>query len=65
MAVAVQALPNSLTFGEPKPLFKIAGRAGTFDVAPDGQRILALPPAGDDATPSMTVVVNWPTLVRK
>jgi eukaryotic-like serine/threonine-protein kinase len=65
MAVAVQALPNSLTFGEPKPLFKIAGRAGTFDVAPDGQRILALPPAGDDAAPSMTVVVNWPTLVRK
>jgi Tol biopolymer transport system component len=65
MAVPVQAAPHSLTFGEPKPLFKIAGRAGTFDIAPDGQRILALPPVDDDAAPSMTVVVNWPTLVRK
>jgi Tol biopolymer transport system component len=65
MAVPVQAVANSLTFGEPKPLFKIAGRAGAYDVAPDGQRILALPPAGDDAAPSMTLVVNWPTLVKK
>ena len=31
MAVLVQAVPNSLTVGEPKPLFKISGRAGTFD----------------------------------
>jgi hypothetical protein len=65
MTVPVQAIPNSLIVGEPKPLFKIAGRAGTYDVAPDGQRILALPPAGDDAAPSMTVVVNWPTLLKK
>jgi len=65
MAVLVQALPNSLTVGEPKPLFKISGRAGTYDVAPDGQRILALPPTGDNAASSMTVVVNWPTLLKK
>jgi hypothetical protein len=65
VAVPVQALPNSLTFGEPKPLFRIAGRAGTFDIAPDGQRILALPPVDDGAAPSMTVVVNWPTLAKK
>jgi Tol biopolymer transport system component len=65
MAVPVQAIQNSLIVGEPKALFKIAGRAGTYDVAPEGQRILALPPAGDDAAPSMTVVVNWPTLLKK
>jgi eukaryotic-like serine/threonine-protein kinase len=65
MAVLVQALPNSLTVGEPKPLFKISGRAGTYDVAPDGKRILASPPAGDNAASSMTVVVNWPTLLKK
>jgi serine/threonine protein kinase/Tol biopolymer transport system component len=65
MAVAVRTLENSLTFDEPKPLFKIAGRAGTFDIPPDGQRILALPPVDDDAAPSMTVVVNWPTLAKK
>ena len=65
MAVLVQAVPNSLTVGEPKPLFKISGRAGTYDVGPDGQRILALPPAGDDAASSMTVVISWPTLLKK
>jgi eukaryotic-like serine/threonine-protein kinase len=65
MAVLVQAVPNSLTVGEPKPLFKISGRAGTYDVAPDGKRILALPPAGDNAASSMTVVVNWQTLLKK
>ncbi len=65
MAVTVKAVPNSLTFGKPKPLFKIGGRAGTYDVAPDGQRILALPPARDNAASSMTVVVNWPTLLKK
>ena len=65
MAVLVQAVPNSLTVGEPKPLFKISGRAGSYDVAPDGQHILALPPADDNAASSMTVVVNWPTLLKK
>jgi eukaryotic-like serine/threonine-protein kinase len=64
ISVPVQAVPNSLIVGESKPLFKIAGRAGSYDVAPDGQRILALPSAGDDAGPSMTVVVNWPALLK-
>ena len=65
MAVTVPAIPNSLTFGKAAPLFKIGGRAGTYDVAPDGRRILALPPAADKAASSMTVVVNWPTLLKK
>jgi dipeptidyl aminopeptidase/acylaminoacyl peptidase len=65
MAVPVQTVSNALTVGEPKPLFKIPGRAGTYDVTADGQRILALPPAGSDSAPSMTVVVNWPMLLKK
>jgi hypothetical protein len=65
MAVTVKAVTGSLTFGEPKPLFKIAGRTGAYDLAPDGQRILALPPAGDNAASSMTIVVHWPKLLKK
>jgi eukaryotic-like serine/threonine-protein kinase len=65
MAVPIQADSNSLADGDPKPLFKIAGRAGTYDVAPEGQRILALPPARDDAPASMTIVVNWLALLKK
>ena len=57
-------MSNSLIVGEPKRLFTIPGRAGTYDVAADGQRILALPPAGNDSAPSMTVVVNWPMLLK-
>jgi hypothetical protein len=65
MAVPFQAGRGSSGVGQSTALFKLAGRAGTYDIAPDGQRILALPPAGDDAGPSMTVVVNWPMLLKK
>jgi dipeptidyl aminopeptidase/acylaminoacyl peptidase len=63
IAVPIQTLGNSLSLGEPEPLFKITGRVGSYDVGSDGQRILALPPASDDAGTSMTVVLNWPTLL--
>jgi Tol biopolymer transport system component len=65
ITVPIQAVPNSLTVGEAKPLFKISGRAGSYDVAPDGRRILALPPADDNAASSMTFVLNWPALLKK
>ena len=65
IAVPVQAVPDSLTVGEPKPLFKISGRAGSYDVAPDGRHILALPPADDNAAPSMTLVLDWQALLKK
>jgi hypothetical protein len=64
IAVPIQVSANSLSFGEPKPLFKITGRVSSYDVTADGQRILALPPASGDGEPSMTVVVNWPTLLK-
>jgi eukaryotic-like serine/threonine-protein kinase len=64
MEVPIQVVANSPDFLEPKPLFKITGRVSSYDVASDGQRILALPAADDNAGPSMTVVVNWPTLLK-
>ena len=67
MSVTVQAISGSLEFGNPQALFTIpfvAPPAGvsapyTYDVMPDGQRILALVPTGDAAPPPMTVILNW------
>jgi len=61
-AVAVQ---GPLDFGEPKPLFRIAGtpQYGTtrdfqFDVSPDGQRFI-MPTTGSVPPPPFTVIENW------
>jgi hypothetical protein len=35
-----------------------------YDVAPDGRRFLVQGP-DEQRTPSLTVVVNWPALLRK
>jgi eukaryotic-like serine/threonine-protein kinase len=67
MSVAVRAISAGLEFGTPNPLFMIpvalAGAGSlapyTYDVMPDGQRFLAAAPAGDAASPTMTVIVNW------
>jgi len=64
MAALVRNAARGLEFGTPAALFRISEPQGQFsyayDVAPDGQRILALVPAqvaGDRA--SLTVVINW------
>jgi hypothetical protein len=56
---------GSLGFGEPKPLFRIAGIAqyGTtrdfqFDVSADGQRFV-IPTTGSASPPPFTVIENW------
>jgi serine/threonine protein kinase/Tol biopolymer transport system component len=67
MSVGVQAVSGSLEFGSPRALFTIpfvAPPAGvsapyTYDVMPDGQRFLALVPAGDAGVPPKTVILNW------
>ena len=64
MVASVQAGKHGLEFSTPAPLFRVWYPAGMFaypyDVAPDGQRILALMPskAAED-NPSLTVLVNW------
>ena len=70
MAVAVGAADEHVTFGAPVPLFRVVEPLGTFaypyDIAADGQRILALTPnpSERDAAP-LTVIVNWEAGLRK
>lgn len=56
---------GALDFGDPKPLFRIAGptqygstRDFQFDVSPDGQRFI-MPTTGSVVPPPFTVIENW------
>ena len=70
MSVPVRRTGNALDFGAPSPLFKLplpvafTGSRGDdssypFDTTADGQRILALAPAGEREPPTLVVVANW------
>jgi eukaryotic-like serine/threonine-protein kinase len=60
MAVTLKANNASLAFDSPHPLFQLPGDRFSFDVAPDGQRILALlPPEGEKEGSELTVLTNW------
>ena len=70
MAASVRAGPQGLEFGVPVALLRVGEPTGNlaypYDVAPDGQRILALVPGGapgDAAT--LTVLLNWETKLKK
>ena len=65
---------KELQYGTPTPLFTarmLNGPAAPvnfraqYDVTRDGQRFLLNVPAEDQAPPSITVVVNWPALLKK
>jgi len=64
MVVSVRNSSHRLEFGTPNALFRVSEPQGMvcypYDVAADGQRILALVPSktGGDS-PSLTVLVNW------
>jgi len=70
MAVPV-TLGSSFEHGAPKALFRTRITAfanpfrTTYAVSRDGQRFLINAPADDGAMPSLTVVVNWPDLLKK
>jgi Tol biopolymer transport system component len=60
MAVIVKANAAGLAFDPPHAMFPFPAEAFSFDVTPDGQRILALlPPEGDKAGSELTVLTNW------
>jgi len=76
MAVPIQTSGATFRAGIPQALFDThlsadtrhsGGPANSFAVAPDGQRFLMLKAAGsDDPAPStITVVLNWPALLKK
>ena len=67
MAVAVRAGEGFET-ETPKELFEIRLRndpSRLYDVSPDGQRILTVAPAGNENVPPITLVQNWPALLRR
>jgi hypothetical protein len=49
-----------LAFDPPRALFPLAVDGLSFDIAPDGQRILALvPPEGEKEGNELTVLTDW------
>jgi Tol biopolymer transport system component/tRNA A-37 threonylcarbamoyl transferase component Bud32 len=68
-AVPVRPARNTLELGKPGALFHVTeAQADVFypyDVAPDGQRFLVMVAEANAATSSMTVIVNWPALLKK
>jgi serine/threonine protein kinase len=67
MAVAVHA-GLSLDPGTPKQLFQFHGASdflgGSYDVGADGQRFLVSALVGDEASPPLTVVINWTAALK-
>ena len=70
MAVDVNTASSSFQAGIPKPLFQaqlvpLWYWRNIYAPSPDGQRFLMLVPAGESKLSPITVVVNWPTLLKK
>lgn len=61
-AVPVRQAASALVFGKPVPLFRLGWSSGphaySYDVASDGQRILALVPT-NPAGSGLTLLLNW------
>ena len=52
--------------GIPRPLFSLAPNASNLQVTPDGKRFLtAAPPQQANAEIPITVLLNWPALLKK
>ena len=65
-AAEVSVRNGSLESGEPRMLFNpqtLNIPPYTYDVSSDGQRILAITPR--DTTEGLTIVQNWPALLKK
>jgi hypothetical protein len=66
-SAAVTLEHDRVDVGEVKRLynFRKLGSRLTFDVSPDGQRILAITERAEAAAEPLTLVVNWPALLKK
>jgi Tol biopolymer transport system component len=69
MSVSVDAGPASLKLGLPKPLFQTRLEFDSvgkpYDVSADGARFLLAQPLEESASVPITVIVNWPELLKK
>jgi dipeptidyl aminopeptidase/acylaminoacyl peptidase len=67
MAATVSTAGSQLTVGASQPLFDIhrpASGLGVYDVSPDGQRFLVNTTDERSNANTLTVIVNWPSLLK-
>ena len=69
MAVSIQSAGAGLEVGEPHALFNPStwGLRSFYAPAPDGRRFLVntLSTLSSGAPPQLSVIVNWPAIVRR
>jgi Tol biopolymer transport system component len=69
MSVSVGYGPASLDLGVPKPLFQtrleLDSSQRQYDLSGDGKRFLLAQPLEESASAPITVIVNWPALLKK
>jgi len=64
-AVEVNANGSVFEFGTPQRLFPGPMDFGGWDVTPDGQRFLSSAPQVQQPSLPITIVLNWPALLKK
>ncbi len=71
MSTAIQAGRDSPSPAAPRPLFqtRISGPLGrdvrnNYAITPDGRRFLIVTDVGESTPPPITVIVNWPGLLK-
>jgi Tol biopolymer transport system component len=69
MSVHVKTSASKFDAGIPRPLFKTqlvaSGQRNHYTVSPDGERFLMIVPTGEARPEPITVVLNWPALLKK
>ncbi|HEY6345761.1 MAG TPA: protein kinase [Bryobacteraceae bacterium] len=65
MAMEVKASGAVFEFGNPQRLFTGPIDFGAWDVTPDGRRFLSSAPQVQQSALPITVVLNWPALLKK
>ena len=67
MSAEVSAQESSFEVGQAKPLFQLQpfGGEASYDVAPDGQRILVKRALETKSGSPLTLVINWPAELKK
>jgi hypothetical protein len=68
MAVSLKLGADSVALSAPRELFPLTSAIDAFNpyrVDPGGQRFLVQAPPDQAASPPLTVIVNWPALLKK
>ena len=67
MSAAVNGASSAFEVGAVRPLFDLrpGGSRSVYDVSPDGQRFVVNTLAEQATAAPITLVVNWPALLKK